>query len=266
MTHYTVLGTKGFIGSHMLAYLQARNISYVAPERGDESIFSKDLGHVIYCIGLTADYRERPYDTVEAHVSLLSRILQKANFKRLVYLSSTRLYDGQKIDICHEDSDLTFNPANPRHLYDLSKSMGENLCLTASDGRASVARLSGVYDKSAQATGFLSVLLQRLPYEKEFTLNSATGISRDYIHVDDVLDALIKIVDADASRIINVASGENISNQDIMDVVNSYGYNISCQRQSEREKRPACDISRLRDLGIHPTSVTTYLHNMMKTE
>ena len=63
----------------------------------------------------------------------------------LVYLSSTRLYDGQpgfagaEVD---EDTPLALDPAQPRHLYDLSKALGESLCRQASGGRARIARLT----------------------------------------------------------------------------------------------------------------------------
>ena len=261
---YTVLGAGGFIGSSLATALRATGADCHTPARGDADIFTQKLGYVFYCIGLTADYRQRPFDTVEAHVSLLSRILAQASFDKLIYLSSTRLYDGMSGEKCAEDAYLILNPANPRHLYDLSKALGENLCLTASNGRACVARLSGVYDSSPGAPGFLSGLLQRLSREREFVIDSESGVVRDYVSLRDTVQGLIKTSAGAESEIINIASGENVSNQDIADMLNAEGCKVTLQRPSARENRPLCDITKLRQLGIEPVPVRDYLRNYIK--
>ncbi len=262
--HYTVLGASGFIGSRLVKALKASGASCDAPARGDEFTFSRNLGSVFYCIGLTSDYRDRPFDTVEAHVTLLSQILERASFDRLIYLSSTRLYDALKGDACNESADLPMNPANPRHLYDLSKALGENLCLTASKGRACVARLSSVYDVADKEAGFLPGLLQRLTKELTFTIDSSSGVVRDYIHVDDVIKALRALAEGDKCEIVNVASGENVSNQDIVDTLNATGCKVKLQRQTQRELRPVYDITRLKALGVDPLPVRSYLESFLK--
>ena len=100
----------------------------------------------MYCAGLTADYLARPFDTVQAHVSHLAQVLQhglaQGMLQSLVYLSSTRLYDGLgdlgEESEAGEDAVLPMDPANPRHLYDFSKGLGESLCHVAGQGRGCV--------------------------------------------------------------------------------------------------------------------------------
>jgi nucleoside-diphosphate-sugar epimerase len=259
---YTVLGSKGFIGSHLLSALQKSGASCYAPLRDDPDVFTKKLGTVFYCVGLTNDYKDRPHDTVEAHACLLNRILAKASFDHLIYLSSTRLYDGLKT--ANENTDLVLNPANPRHIYDFSKGLGESLCLTASNGRASIARLSSVYDIDAQATGFMPDVLRKLKKERNFTLDSSSGIVRDYIDVNDVVQGLIKMGEAKKPGIVNLASGENVSNQDIVDTLNAVDCKIGLQKQTPRENPALCDVSKLKALGIKPVSVHVYLKNFVK--
>jgi len=43
---------------------------------GGRTPFRIDPGHVIYCIGLTADFRQKPFETIEAHVSKLAEVAQ----------------------------------------------------------------------------------------------------------------------------------------------------------------------------------------------
>ena len=71
---FTIFGGRGFIGRHLVSYLRGCGHEVLDQEASDLSSQSKNLGNVIYSIGLTGDFRSRPYDTVEAHTSLLSRL------------------------------------------------------------------------------------------------------------------------------------------------------------------------------------------------
>ena len=138
MAVITVLGSSGYIGSRLALAAQRQGHEVVKPGR-DQSLAGTPLGTVLYCIGLTGDYRSRPFDTVEAHVCHLSHLLQHCRFDRLVYLSSTRLY----LDACgnaNEDAVLAVRPAWADDLYNLSKALGESLALNS--GRcATIERL-----------------------------------------------------------------------------------------------------------------------------
>lgn len=91
---YTIVGASGFVGSRLAASLRQAGHTVLTPSRNDPMLFTQSLGQVIYCAGLTADFAARPFDTVEAHVTLLARVLQESDFTHLLYLSSTRLYDS----------------------------------------------------------------------------------------------------------------------------------------------------------------------------
>ncbi len=258
--HYTVLGATGFVGSRLATTLRAAGATVWTPARDDASIFERDLGRVFYTIGLTADYAARPFDTVEAHVCLLSKLLKYGTFERLVYLSSTRLYDGQAIDVADETQSLLLNPLSPRHLYDFSKGLGENLCLTVAPTRCSVARLACVFDDADTAPGFLSELFGKLRRNRQLTVDSATGFVRDYIALDDVVDALCRIVDAETcGKIYNVASGENVSNGELAAHLATLGWTLGFTRESPKQQAPRCAIEAIQALGCQPRLVRDVL-------
>ncbi|HTK36837.1 MAG TPA: NAD(P)-dependent oxidoreductase [Caulobacteraceae bacterium] len=252
MSLYTVIGAAGFVGSRLVSALKAEGCEVFAPARADSGLFDRDLGRVFYCAGLTADYLARPFDTVEAHVGLIARVLKDARFERLVYLSSTRLYDWAGPTGGREDEALTLSPAEPRHLYDLSKALGENLCLTQARGRGVVARLSGVWDWNDGASGFLSEWMQQARRARTLSFESATGSVRDYIHLDDAVRALRAIVDSDAAGIFNVASGENVSNAELAEVFERRGWSVRFARATPKQIAPRCAVHRLHALGVVP--------------
>lgn len=252
MSRYTVIGASGFIGSRLVERLRGRGADVYAPGRGDPDLFSRDLGRVFYCAGLTGDFMVRPFDTVEAHVGLLTQVLRDARFERLIYLSSTRLYDSLGARGGHEDDVLEFDVAAPRNVYDLSKALGENLCLARSEGRAAVARLANVFDWSDAAGGFLSDLLKRARRERNIALASSPQSGRDYIHADDVIAGLLAMDAQDGQGVVNLARGEAVSNAEIAEVFASAGWTLTLTGGQAPPHGPVCDVSRLHALGVTP--------------
>ncbi|WP_293363240.1 NAD-dependent epimerase/dehydratase family protein [Phenylobacterium sp.] len=245
----TVVGAAGFVGARLAARLQADGWSVWAPAKGDPALFERDLGTVFYCAGLTADYDRRPFDTVEAHASLVSELIRADRFERLVYCSSTRLYDGQRKDVAHEAEPLVFDPADPRRVYDLSKALGENLTLTRTGGRGAVARLSNVYDWADGAPGFLSEWLIRARTTRDLVLESSPNIARDYIHLDDTVEALIALGDR-GQGIYNVAAGRLSTNADIARVFERAGWWVRFTGDASPLPPPNASAERLAGLGV----------------
>lgn len=263
---FTIVGASGFVGSRLAATLRAAGHRVLTPARGAPELYTQPLGRLIYCAGLTADFAARPFDTVQAHVGLLARLLQEGQFEHLVYLSSTRLYDG--LDGNHgapasEAQSLLLNPNEARHLYDLSKALGESLCLSTAGGRASVARLACVYDWQEGAPGFLSAWLQRARQEKHMLVDTASGIVRDYIHLDDVVAALIAMSTQQSTGIINIATGENISNGELAEMFNGQGWSVKLDRECPLQQRAVCSTGRLAALGIQPRPVREVLQSCL---
>lgn len=252
MAQATILGAAGFVGQNLRRRLEGQGLQPFCPGKSDPAVFEQDLGIVYDCAGLTADYAARPFDTVEAHATLVARLAERARFDRLIVLSSTRLYDSSPAQVAREDDALVLRPAEPRHIYDLSKALGENIALTQTGGRGAVARLSNVFDWAAGSPGFLSEWLIRAAGEREFTLDSSPSVARDYIHVDDVVDALIAIASAPAPGIVNVASGELFENRQIAQAFVAAGWRVDFARHDAAPRSPCADATKLRDLGVRP--------------
>jgi UDP-glucose 4-epimerase len=250
----TVVGAAGFVGARLAERLRADGWDVYAPAKGDPGLLTQDLGVVFYCAGLTADYDRRPFDTVEAHASLVSELIRADRFARLVYCSSTRLYDGQRKAEAHEAEPLVFDPADPRRVYDLSKALGENLTLARTGGRGAVARLSNVYDWADGAPGFLSEWLIKARATRDLVLESSPNIARDYIHLDDTVDALIAIATR-GEGVYNVAAGRLTTNADIARVFEAAGFWVKFTGDASPLPPPNASAERLAGLGVRARPV-----------
>jgi nucleoside-diphosphate-sugar epimerase len=251
----TIIGASGFVGRRLRRALTDLDWDVHAPVKGDTSLFGREMGVVFYCAGYTADYDRRPFDTVEAHASLVSELIRAGRFERLIYLSSTRLYDGQAVEVASETTPLVIDPSDPRRVYDLSKALGENLTLTRTEGKGAVARLANVFDWEPESPGFLSEWLIRSRMERDLHLDSSPHIARDYIHLDDVVTALIAMAERQAQGIVNVASGELTSNGEIANLFLQAGWRVDFTRDVSPPQPPRLDVTRLHALGVTPTPV-----------
>jgi nucleoside-diphosphate-sugar epimerase len=257
---YTVLGAQGFIGSHVVQRLQSLEIPHQAVTYDVLQHLDQDLGHVLYCIGLTADFRERPFDTVEAHVNVLSQILHHGKFQSLTYLSSTRVYQGSSVT--RETEPLMLNVLDPGDLFNASKLMGESLCLWGKRENVKIARVSNVVGPGRDHNVFLDQVLYEAFSKGEVVFQTAPASSKDFIHVGDVVTGLLHIAIEGRQSIYNLAAGVNASNQWIADFL-SANFNIrsSYAPQARQWSFAPIDISRLKtEFGFDPRPLPDYLH------
>ena len=246
----TVLGASGFIGRPLVARLRADGVACGAPPRPGAGLFSRPRGLVIYAIGLTSDFRSRPLDTVEAHVCLLRSLLAHGDFDSLTYLSSTRVYSGAAST--REDATLRVNPNDPSDLYNLSKLMGESLCLHG--GRpAKVARLSNIVGLRDTPDSFIDQLLEEGARDGRITLRTALESRKDYLHIDDAVSQIMAIALFDAAGIFNVAHGAGVENREVAACVREVlGYPVSVAPDAPAWAFDDIDVQRTQALVRRP--------------
>jgi len=241
---FTVFGGTGFIGNHLVRYLRRQGHDVHTPLRDEISVAGSALGHVIYAIGLTGDFRTRPYDTVEAHVCLLGKLLKSSQFDSWLYLSSTRVYSSLPNDtLANEEVAIPIAPGIDS-LYDLSKMLGEVLCLAHPSSTVRVVRLSNVYGLGQSRHTFLASVVQELREENRAQINESQDSCKDYVSVDDVLPLLQGIAIHGKKRIYNVASGHLTTHAQLaQELVRLTGAEVVFSRNAPRRAFPLIDIS-----------------------
>ncbi len=251
----TVLGASGFIGSHLVRRLDEARLAWQAPARG-ESLSGIHLGDVIDCAGITADFRVRPYDTVDAHVTRVADIARNCSFDSFLYLSSTRLYKDHPSSPAREQDDLMASPIGPGGLYNLSKAMGEAVALTLGE-RGRVARLSNVYGRGSEEHNFLASIVRDSVTTGEIVLETSMDSAKDYVSVEDVAELLPRLAAGGRDRIYNIASGRNVSNGEIVEAIARLtGCKVTVRPNAETWLYPEIDITLVRrEFGFRPSSL-----------
>jgi nucleoside-diphosphate-sugar epimerase len=241
---FTVFGSSGFIGGALAARLRALGHTVHAPPRDRAGWQRSALGHAIYAIGLTADFRARPFDTVRAHVSVLADCLESADFQSFTYLSSTRVY--QKSRAATVGLPLAVDPADPSDLYNLTKLTGESLCLNCGRAGTRVVRLSNVVGKAAAASDNFVDQLVREARGGHIMLRSDPGCAKDYIRLDDVVEMLPRIAAGGGAGVYHLASGVNLTHREWIEALRELtGCRVSVPEGGEPQVFPPIDIRAL---------------------
>ncbi len=260
---FTVFGATGFVGQHLVAQLEAEDEQVFAPGRDDESIFDRDLGHVIFSIGNNR-FATEPFEVVGANVTVLASLLECCRFTSFLYLSSTRLY----IDSADasEDSPLTTVPLDPSHLFNITKLAGEALCLAARRPSVRIARLSNVTGVNVGSHNFLPTLVRDAITKGRISLQITPDSSKDYVLVRDAVCVLPRIARAGRHRIYNVASGQNTTARDIVRVIEQLTGCVADWVPSAPVIRPVeINMARLRDeFAFRPTDIMSGLEDLVR--
>lgn len=242
---FTIVGAHGYIGSRLIHHLQNCNAKVTKIDRFDETNhIGQNLGHVIFAAGVTADFRQRPFDTMGSHISAAVEILRQTTFKSFLYLSSTRVY--QNADNTLEDSALRIEPKDPLQLYNASKLAGEAICLAQTNKKIRVARLSNVYGVDDPSQNFLADVVHDAIKLGQVTLQTNPRSNKDFVSIEDVISILPRIAVHGVHRVYNVASGKNTRYGDILKVLRAKtGCTIVADDNNRIVSFPMISVARL---------------------
>ena len=238
MMKVLVTGASGFIGNRVALAFQNKGYDVIGWNRtGAANVFLtekvnmlskseivKHLGLIqpniiIHCAG-SADVSKsvsNPEIDYEGNVTLTHNMLfalHTCGFKntRFVYLSSAGVY-GNPISLPITE-DMPLNPLSP---YAVHKVMCEELCkyFVRNYGmNVKVARIFSAYGEGLKKQLFWD-MYQKLKNTHYLDLFGTGKESRDYIHIDDVVQSLHLLATKDTEHMIfNIANGTEVTIQD----------------------------------------------------
>ncbi len=166
------------------------------------------------------DVRENPIRALEVNVSgtrIALNAAAEAKVGRVVNLSSAKVY-GELDGGPSRESDIV----RPAEQYGVAKVVGEGYCGTIremTDMELISLRPFSVYGPGQSLnTGYIGALLRTLSGKPQVALPGRPDFTRDFVHVDAVVDACLYACDSDAElpRLLNVGSGSATSLADLV--------------------------------------------------
>lgn len=231
-----------------------------------EKIFKEnDFDYIFHlaAIASVADSVARPLETHRVNFDSMMTILEilrsnKKSLKRLVFSSSAAVYGDEPNFPKKEESII--RPLTP---YAIDKFASEKMAMIYNNlynVPASATRFFNVYgpkqNPQSPYSGFISILVDRLKKNIPLTIFGDGEQSRDFVYIDDVIQALILIATSEDSKgqVYNVGTGNKISLNDLVELVQDItGKKLIVEYSSPREgdiKISVSDISKLKTLNF----------------
>lgn len=298
MKNYLVTGGAGFIGSTLANHLakensvividdlsmgkeenliESSNIIFVKGSVTDESLMTKILSENNFdyifhfaAVASVADSVERPVETHRINFESVLLLLElvrsyQKNLKRLVFSSSAAVYGDEPTLPKKEESII--RPLTP---YAIDKFAAEQYVLDYNHlygVNTSAVRFFNVYgpnqNPESPYSGVISILVDRYKKiqngeETVFTLFGDGSQSRDFVYIEDVIQALLLVASKEESlgKQFNVGTGRAITLNDLVEVIDeTLSVILPIKHATERDgdiKESVADISRLKELGYIP--------------
>jgi GDP-4-dehydro-6-deoxy-D-mannose reductase len=206
-----VTGANGFIGSAVRKALEIAGADFFVVE-GDirePDTFDRDFDILIHLAARTPAARDsNVVESISINVSGTAQALEACRKRNasIVFASSSGIYRPRSEKIPLDEH----SPVGPTWLYPQTKRLGELLCLHYSEAhgvRSRILRLFNVYGPGQPGFFLVAYLIQCALTGETARVRNRYSV-RDWIHVDDVADAVVRAAALDGETgIFNIGTG-----------------------------------------------------------
>jgi len=91
--------------------------------------------------------------------------------------------------------------------------------MSMNNSKIKIIRPSNVVGTNAPSNLFIPSLIKEAVETGKIVLHSTLDSEKDYVHIDDLVQLIPKIISSDKSQIYNIASGYNISSKEIINEI-----------------------------------------------
>jgi len=228
MKKILITGSKGFVGDSLTPFLKSKkneiilsgksNILNLCDREAVENLPKVDVIIHLAAKSFVPDSFKNPQHFYNNNILSTLNILEKAkkDSAKVIFLS-TYVYGNPKHLPIKESHEL--DPKNP---YTQSKIIGEELCQAYSrdfEVPVIIFRPFNIYGPKQKFPWIIPSIISQLS-NKEIHLNDSRP-KRDYIYIDDVLNAIVKAIDYDSTllTIFNLGSGISTSTKELVEML-----------------------------------------------
>ena len=229
-------GKKDYIPSKAKFY----HLDIVKDDLSD--VFEKERPEYVFHLAAQIDVRKAVADPdFDVNVNILGGLnvlknVHKYNVEKIIFSSTGGAVYGEA-DIIPTPEDY---PATPLSPYGIDKLCFEHYLkyyYQVFKQKYTTLRFANVYGpkqyKGGEA-GVVAIFCSQIASNLALTLNGDGTQTRDFVYVDDVVDALIKAMTVDYNGEINIGSNVESEVKDIIKYIEEYS-----EKNCELEKRPA---------------------------
>jgi len=279
MKRVLVTGAAGFIGSHLLPELVKEGYEVTALDKTDALLYlhgtwsevdvdicdeakMKALGKTLqpdFIIHLAAmaaptvaekkpeeSFRVNVYGTLN-----VLRMAKEAKVKRVVFPSTAHAYGISPKYMPTDES----HPLALQDTYTTSKILGEQLCqLFYQNHNISYVtlRMFNGYGPHQSLDYFIPAMIEQA--KRGSIVLRGRYITKDFIYVSDMVDAILTVLPSDYVGALNVGTGFQIALEYVADyIAKRFGVKLTfAETEHKGPTHMQCDSSRLRGFGWHP--------------
>lgn len=281
-----VTGCSGFIGSHVVRALLKHNHNVLGITSPGDSLYRLDdvqqQFELLFCdIGQIADFHEQlrlwkpevcihlawytePGNYLNSYRNLdslsgslnLHRVLVESGCKHIIGAGTCAEYDLTQQTKLDEGASV-----NPQTLYAASKLahklVSEQIAID-SDTKFSWGRIFYLYGPYENEKRIIPAAIRALHQKKEFPATLGKQV-RDYLHVEDVAGAFVRIAETSSPGTFNISSGDPVTIRGLLELLINFTKSdsslIKFGQIPYRDWEPqfVCgNNQRLQDIGWHP--------------
>lgn len=280
MKKYLIIGGAGFIGSHLCEALLALGNSVVviddfstsalkkiSPQitsykisidnaKKIQAIFKKEKPDVVYHLAGAIHLRRVAHDplfvkslNVLGRTQIILDACHQVGVKKLIFISSGGAIYENATKVPTGEPYL----AHPTSLYGLANLLTEKYIEQFSKSQNLlyvILRLSNVYGPRQWETGVVPSLIKNLLQNKRPVINGDGQQTRDFIYIEDVIDACI-VAAKNLQGMYNVGSGKEASLNQVFELVKNITGSLGVEpvyqtSKTEESKRSALDITKIK--------------------
>ena len=272
-----VTGASGFIGSHLVAALKGYGkVATLSPKRSLPTLaqlknFASGRELFFHLGGVNRGTDEEILTgNITGTLHLLEAIRKYGKpSAKILFASSTQVYCLRKSG----DKISETSPLQPESIYGISKKSAEDL-IRISGLPNTILRLANVYGPGCRPNynSVVATLCQRARKNLPLQINGKGSQGRDFIYIDDVVQAFLLAGFNGKSRerkVYNVSSGRITTLKKIINTIKQIEKGIKVEFNVEGEDRLSycCDSMRFkRDFGWKPrTSLSQGIERSLKS-
>lgn len=260
-----ITGGYGFIGSHTVErfYKEGHDIFIIDDlstgnkdnvsikhkfyhmninDKNCEKVFANNKFDIVIHLAAQIDAGasvHNPYFDAQSNILGLINMLElssKYNVKKFIFSSSAAVYGNNENIPLSEEFDCV--PISP---YGQSKFSGEGYCKlwTSTEKLDSVClRFSNVYGPRQSVKGeggVISIFLNNIFNNKKLIVLGDGNQSRDFIYVEDVVDAIYRSTEYNVSKVINISTNTQSTINTLIDIITDLHGNTEVEYSKPRE-------------------------------